>query len=248
VEDYAERLRALHRDLTLVLEAVERGLAVSGERAGAGPVASEPLAPEPAIAAAPSPELDPLFDPAPHREREPVLLHPHATSGGPRVEVLPAPSGPATRASGEDRRAPVTLPPDIEPQDPSSLGPSPFPPRPSAREADEPDLPVEAAWVERPDPIVPVTPSGAVPDAAVDITPAAAPAPSPPPVRVEAAAPPPAPADRPWVQSSGGPGAQTAWVDAPAPAGRRGLPPLLVAALLTGWLVALALLLALLLD
>lgn len=216
VEDYAERLRALHRDLTLVLEAVERGLAVSV-----------------------APPSEPAREPVPVGEPESVLLDPDAASGGPRVEIMPAPSGATTRGTAEDRRAPPSLPADPDAPDPPSFGPAPFPPRPSVRDLDEPAGPAEPAWVERPDPIVPGRPRTAV--AATAASPAA------PPVRVEAAPPPSSPADRPWVLSSAVPGGPPAWVDATARR-RRGLPPLVVAALLTGWLAAVALLLALLLD
>src|SRR4051812_1658873 len=45
VERYADRLRALHRDLTLVLEAAERGLAVTGRTPTAGAGADADHAP-----------------------------------------------------------------------------------------------------------------------------------------------------------------------------------------------------------
>jgi hypothetical protein len=96
VETYAERLRALHRDLTLVLQAVERGLSAGEARpedesfeedAGAHDVAIEP-------------------------EPEPIEVHgitPAASEQIPasavRVEVLPARSD-APRRSGAEHSPP----------------------------------------------------------------------------------------------------------------------------------------------
>jgi hypothetical protein len=176
----------------------------------------------------------PLPEPEPEPEPEPILLHTRAAPGAPRVEVLPAPSGPATREEDEERRSPMSMPADLAGQDPRSFGPAPFPPRPSVRELDDPDLPAEPSWVERPDAAPPR--SAATP--AVWATP---PQPSGPSVRVESAAAPPSPADRPWVQSSTVPGGEAARGEPRRPAGRRPS-PMLVTALLTGWLVAIALL------
>jgi len=230
VEDYAERLRALHRDLTLVLEAVERGLAASAER-------DAPAAP-------PEPEPESAFEPepvaAPRPEPEPVLLKPDAVPGGPRIEVVPGPAAAATRQEGEERRGTFRLTEDMVPAEPPLLGTPAFPARPSAAQAPEPAAPAEPAWVERPDAAAPLGTAVAAPPAPAQAT-------APPPVRVEAADRPPSPADRPWVRSSAG-GEPPAWGTQASVPARRRLPPLLVAALLTGWLLAIALLLALALD
>jgi hypothetical protein len=148
VEDYAERLRALHRDLTLVLQAVERGLA-----AAARPEEVEPPVPEgEPIEIVPEPEE------APAPVAEPA---PPARTRMPRVEVLPAPSGEQRRHElGEERRAPAQRftkeePAEAaeaggEPEAPAERGaprPSPrFPARPSAAPA---EYPREPEWVER---------------------------------------------------------------------------------------------------
>jgi hypothetical protein len=83
-EAYAARLRALHRDLTLVLDAVERGLAASPplEPAVHEPALDHEL--EPALAG--EPIVVPVADPLPlttSRRREPPL------GAMPRVEVMP---------------------------------------------------------------------------------------------------------------------------------------------------------------
>src|SRR5688500_12099225 len=101
VEQYAERLRALHRDLTLVLQAVERGLAAAAHPEDVGP---------------PVPARAPI-EIVPERETEgdmaPVAAPPVTPRGRmPRVEVMPAPSGEQRRDDQEDRRQP---PPPAEP-------------------------------------------------------------------------------------------------------------------------------------
>jgi hypothetical protein len=135
----------------------------------------------------------------------------------------------------------MTMPADLTRQDPPSFGPTPFPSRPSVRDLDDPDLPAEPAWIERPEPAAPRTTG----TPAVWATP---PQPGAPPARVDTAAPPPSPADRPWVQSSTVPGGEATWGEPPGPPARRRLSPMLVTALLTGWLVAIALLVALMLG
>jgi len=93
VDQYAERLRALHRDLTLVLQAVERGLAAAAHPEDVAPPvpAQEPIEIVPEPAEAPGP---PVAPPATARVRT------------PRVEVMPAPSGESRRHDQEDRREP----------------------------------------------------------------------------------------------------------------------------------------------
>jgi hypothetical protein len=90
VEEYASRLRALHRDLTLVLQAVERGLSP-------GPAAAEP---PPALEPLPGPVTDVV--PVPTLEPEPIgdaaARAPASPPGMPRVEVLPA----RTSRGGDD--------------------------------------------------------------------------------------------------------------------------------------------------
>ena len=136
VEQYAERLRALHRDLTLVLQAVERGLAAAGT---AEPVASGPI------------EVAPVAEPAPEAigPREHSHAHGPVRPPLPRVEVLPAPSGEKRRADDtEDRRA-TAEPPAVE-EELRDVAPRPtgrgqrFARRPSAAAGPAP----EPEWVE----------------------------------------------------------------------------------------------------
>ena len=106
VEDYAARLRALHHDLTLVLDAVERGLAAA-ERSPLHEVAAEP---EPVAA---------LADPAPEPHRSPPPFAPFSTPvrAGARVEVVttghdarsgpPEPTGATSTAEAVGRPAPM---------------------------------------------------------------------------------------------------------------------------------------------
>lgn len=138
VHEYAERLRVLHRDLTLVLQAVERGLAA----------AADPAAVPPPV---------PADDPAP----EPVATAPVRPRRGPRVEVLPASTGEYGRLDDVDRRRPEPPPVAVETAldeprfHPDGDGevprPAPrFPARPSAVDV---TAPAEPEWVERaPDP------------------------------------------------------------------------------------------------
>src|SRR5687768_16216256 len=58
VEEYAERLRAMHRDLSVVLQAVERGLARPHE--------PEPVVPVREPEQEPAPVAAPAGDPIPH--------------------------------------------------------------------------------------------------------------------------------------------------------------------------------------
>src|SRR5688572_24890329 len=97
VEEYAERLRAMYRDLSVVLQAVERGLARAGDPAPAAPPVPEP---EPARVVS-------------AYEREPAA----ATSGAmPRVEVVPSRARAGHRAGDEAVRSPwVDSPPEEEP-------------------------------------------------------------------------------------------------------------------------------------
>jgi hypothetical protein len=149
VDRYAERLRALHRDLTLVLQAVERGLAAAHPEDVGPPVpAHEP------IEIVPSPAED--HAPSPAQRAAP-------RSRMPRVEVMPAPSGESRRHDQEDRRE---LPPEepaprwskengtIQDEDDATGGrvprPAPrFPARPSVVGSDAP--PREPEWVDRGD-------------------------------------------------------------------------------------------------
>ena len=152
VEEYAQRLRALHRDLTLVLEAVERGLAAAAGEAEPAPV-SAPPGPEPErfstpVGREPRDVHVTHGPPPPAPTREPLL------PGGARVEVLPAASGEQVRLQGEERRAPAAPPaaPE-EPADPfAAEGEAAEPPRaqrlparPSATALAEP----EPEWVHR---------------------------------------------------------------------------------------------------
>ena len=140
VEEYAERLRALHRDLTLVLEAVERGLAAAAEPSSVPPPVPDPPADRPF---APAPPADP-----PARPR------------GPRVEVVSPPTGEHRRVD-EDRRRPEPAAMPVETADPEPrFSPdarrpaAETPPRPAPRFPARPsDLdtspPAEPEWVDR---------------------------------------------------------------------------------------------------
>ena len=151
MEEYAERLRALHRDLTLVLQAVERGLAAAAHPGDVEPPvpATEPIEIVPEPVGEPPPPA-----PRPRAERRRM----------PRVEVMPPPSGEQRRREDEERRQPPALngpavrwttedaepgpgDPHAEPAEREAPRPAPpFPSRPSA--ASEP-APREPRWVER---------------------------------------------------------------------------------------------------
>lgn len=149
VDQYAERLRALHRDLTLVLQAVERGLAAAAHPEDVAPPvpAHEPIEIVPAPADEPSPSTAPTTTPR---------------SRMPRVEVMPAPSGQSRRDDQEDRREPPAEEPaprwtkedgaaDGDDEDAGERRPRPatrFPARPSV--VAQPPA-AEAEWVDRGD-------------------------------------------------------------------------------------------------
>jgi hypothetical protein len=181
VEDYAERLRSLHRDLTLVLQAVERGLAAAATAATAASEAGEAERQEPQAVVAPGGPAPLANGPSAPSARPPV----ETPSAGPRprqprVEVIPAASGERRRAdSPEERheavpwseppRATVESPPTGPPEPPGRLEP-PEPTATQARPAGSPALPTpslpsrpshavpEPAWVERPTPPEAFTP------------------------------------------------------------------------------------------
>ena len=127
-EAYAARLRALHRDLTLVLDAVERGLAASPP--------PPPVAEAPPLAPAPAPDHAPEVDEPIAIAVEPVLpLDAPARreppfSGLPRVEVVPR------SREGDD---------DESWAEPQSRRASDEPPAPPLREAPRPATPFHTA-------------------------------------------------------------------------------------------------------
>ena len=222
VEEYAERLRAMHRDLSVVLQAVERGL----QRAN--PPEEEPMPerePVPVYAAAPSHEHAEARVASAAREPSGAALR-ETIPGAPRVEVVTSRAGhragdesvTSDWAQGEpfvERRQPVVPhPPRAEaPPDPLQIVPVSPPQQPLA---------------ERPsaDPRYAEPPRGEWAPAVVTDTTAAPAEPAPAPA--VAVAPAPAPAPLP--------------VRAPL------LPPWAIAAILAGWLTIVALLLALLID
>ena len=112
MEQYAERLRALHRDLTLVLQAVERGLATAAHPEKVAPPVPPPEPPEPPEPAErpdpPDPPREPIeIVPEPAGEPAAAAAPPVARRRRmPRVEVMPAPSGENRRWDHEDRREP----------------------------------------------------------------------------------------------------------------------------------------------
>ena len=233
VEEYAARLRALHEDLTLVLDAVERGLAA----AEAEPVPlSVPVA-VPAPVAAPREPLEVV--PEPHRSQPPPgpLSPPR---GNARVEVVsttatahgdsggeqawsgpPEPQGGAPRGG---RRAPMG---EEAPAGgmPAASSPARWPAEPWVESAPPP--PRGEPWVERagPAPREPWTQGGG---------PAWAERPS-----AGWPSPPPPPAEMTFQPPAHAPFA--------APPRRRdpALSPLFLAAALIGWLTAIALVIAL---
>lgn len=161
MDQYAERLRALHRDLTLVLQAVERGLAAAARPEEVGP----PVPAHEPIEIVPSPVEDPAPSVAPRTA---------PSSRMPRVEVMPAPSGESRRHDQEDRREPPSdAPPPRwskengtttdEDDESGERVPRPaprFPARPSVVASDAP--PREPEWVDRGDEgfTAPTFPSG----------------------------------------------------------------------------------------
>jgi hypothetical protein len=220
VEAYAERLRGLHRDLTLVLQAVERGLAVSSD-----PEAMP--APVPAGGDHHQDEHEVHAEPAlqaPIAVDMPMSTLMRPSRGGPRVEVMAPPAGAQGRDEAEERRRPVA------PDEPQVPAPAAFPARPSVREP-EPDT--DPTWLHHPA------------EASILAPPAPAPAPAPaaaPVARVVERPRQPAEREHPWVE---GPpiGSWSAHVADRGP--RRAVPPWILAAALAGWLVVLAFVLAL---
>ena len=145
VEQYAERLRVLHRDLTLVLQAVERGLATAAHPEDVEPPVpdTEPIEIVPEAAEPPAPPV-----PAPATQRGRM----------PRVEVMPASSGEQRRHEQEERREPIVASepapgwPAVEEDEetPAHAAPprrsQPLPARPSAASA---TTQREPQWIER---------------------------------------------------------------------------------------------------
>lgn len=225
VDRYAERLRTLHRDLTLVLQAVERGLAAA---------AGEPAPTEQHV---PAPD-----DHTRERHEHVASVAFHVPGGGPRVEVMPAPAGPLGRAGYEEDPRDRRQPPDEIPadgsidhlDDPGEHAPRRFAARPSARGLQPPEEPREPAWVEAPAVPPPGPPEPWQPTFAVMGS-------SRHSARVEAEQP-------PWREPR-------QWVDSPRPGDGRPetprvsrLAPVLVALMITGWLLVAALAIALLFD
>ena len=221
VEEYAERLRAMHRDLSVVLQAVERGL----QRAN--PPEEEPEREREPMAVHASAVSPPAFEArmaSAAREPSGAALR-ESVPGAPRVEVVTSRAGhragdesvTSDWAQGEpfvERRQPVVPQPPVSerpPADPLRIIPVTPPQQPLAeRPSADPRYaePPRGEWA----PAVVTDTTGAV----------AAPAPAP------TVAPAPAPAPLP--------------MRAPL------LPPWAIAAILAGWLTIVALLLALLID
>lgn len=222
VEEYAERLRAMHRDLSVVLQAVERGLARGGEpeRAPAEPVHAVHAAPADGVPAAAT----------------------AARAGMPRVEVMPSRSRIGHRAGDEAVQTPWAdaAEPDVEPE--------PFVDRrqpPSAYDTRQPSSrPDDPRWAHAvpPEPpphaLPPEPPHHAAPPPLAErpsLDPRRAPVEPP---RIEEFTPPtfpPAPAAAPPAAQLGA-------------ARRVLLPSWAIAAILAGWLTIVALLLALLIE
>jgi hypothetical protein len=222
VEQYAERLRGLHRDLTLVLQAVERGLA-----AAARPEPEEPreirVGDEPAGHDNGDNGAEEPHEPVEVVPREPAETHAVAPQpppapprtdlgpGIPRVEVLPP-------RSGERRRV------DVDVEDERREGPQPW--AEGERGADQPEgaVPPVGAGAER-----------ARRQRFADRPSAAAAAPA---------------AEPEWVEHQPSEETFTAATFAPPPPepGRFTASPVVIAALAAGWLTVLALILALLFN
>ena len=208
VEDYAARLRALHHDLTLVLDAVERGLAAA-ERS-----------PEPAPVREAAAVGDRRGAEEPHRSPPPPgpLT---TTRGSARVEVVSAPETAGGGGPGGER--PWSGPPEPEGSAPWGGRPAsrgeggapgrgePAAPSPGRSQWDEP-------WVER-------TTPWQEPPPWTERRPSTWP-PAPLPAEYEFEPPAHAPFAAP-------------------PRRRQPVPPLLIAALILGWLTVIALGLAL---
>jgi hypothetical protein len=232
VEDYAARLRALHEDLSLVLDAVERGLA--------------------AAEAEPAPRPEPLeVVSEPRRSPPPPGPLSSAPRGSARVEVISTPAGSSGAESGGERAWSGPQEPEGHapwggrrahtgegaPVGGDSAAPSPerFDERRGAVEpwVERPARPPrEEPWVEQrgPDPWGGPAAAGAPwdrPPPWTERRPSAWPPPPPPPAEMTFEPPPHAPFA--------------------APPRRRppAMPPVAIAAALLGWLVAIALVIAL---
>jgi hypothetical protein len=233
VEDYAARLRALHDDLSLVLDAVERGLAAAD---------AEPAPPRPVEAV-----------PEPHRSPPPPgpLAAPR---GSARVEVISTPATARGQAGGG--RAWSGPPPGPEGTAPPTGRRAPTGEGAPAR--GEPAVPSpgrwqpdHGAWVERPPRPVRSEPwvdhPGAAAWAEAGAEHRAASWPQPPAWPQGAGWPEGGTPAWPERGTSAWPPAEASFGPYAAPPRRRGpsLPPLFVAAAILGWLTALALGLAL---
>ena len=190
VEDYAARLRALHHDLTLVLDAVERGLAAA-ERAPVHEVVPEP-APVGAFA-------EPMSEP----RRSPPPFEPFSglPRGGARVEVVT--TGREQARSGSPEPAPWGRPPATGERAPEGGDPAALSPDRPAWVERAPHQPHHGGWEEE-----------------------RWPPPPPPPRELRFDPPYEIPLRRPALA----------------------VPPVLIAALILGWLTVIALIFALALD
>jgi hypothetical protein len=207
VEEYAARLRALHHDLTLVLDAVERGLAAA-ERAPSLVEARR----APAV-------VEPHEAEEPHRSPPPPgpLSSPR---GSARVEVVSVPAAPA-QGGGSGGERTWSGPQEPEGSAPWSGRRAPVGEGVPARGEPAPSpqrSPYAEPWVERPAPPVRREPW---------IEERGWPPPPPPPAELSFAPPPHAPF------------AQAPLRRAPT------VPPVLIAALVLGWVTVIALILAL---
>ena len=217
VDDYAARLRALHHDLSLVLDAVERGLAAAE---AAPPEIADRRGPRPVSEVA-APGLEESYEVVEEPRRSPPPPGPLTVPrGGARVEVI---STPAT-AHGADTEGGRAWSGPQEPEGSAPWGgrrapvgegvPARGEPAPSPQRS-----PYSEPWVERqalPPRQEPwVDERGAWPP------------------------PPPPPAEMSFAPPSHAPFAQPPRRRAPA------VPPVIIAALILGWLTVIALALAL---
>ncbi len=134
-EAYAARLRALHSDLTLVLQAMERGLAERARPGTQGPAAGRGDELETLITPVP-------VDPAPEAPRP---VRPAAAPSGPRVVTLPAAGRDDDRRRADAERRAGAAPEPDRPARASAAGggprvpsgavrlPQPEAPRPATR-------------------------------------------------------------------------------------------------------------------
>src|SRR5690606_23688600 len=111
VEAYAERLRALHRDLSLVLEAVERGVAASRAQPPAGHEEEAEHADPPGRHAPPPPSrASAVPDEGREQEAPDGGAHP-ARHGASSIEIRPADAASGPSPAGvrsDDPPRPVT--------------------------------------------------------------------------------------------------------------------------------------------